>query len=339
MARGFSPVFSMSSRQPYGINPEGNRWLATSGVDALRGGLGMLRLLDDSTVLSVLRCLGGVSLGRAACVSRACYVLCHFDDMWRDITLTAFGGAIRFRLSWKTTWIETAMGRRLRGVADAVPDIAIDDADDTATRGRSWDIGQEAARAAAATAKGATATDYRWEHDPIVVKGFFSDYLYQWWRCASSGMDPAWVAPRAGRRHIERCSAKSLSAEDFARRFGEPNVPVVVEDCVTSWPAFGKWSFDSFAKRFGSTAFHANGYTFTMDDYIEYARGVEAAMQPADARGGVVGHDRPLYLFDSKFTTAAPALASEYSVRLLRGFLLFTVTFYANHAHNLTRSP
>ena len=29
----------MSSRQPYGINPEGNRWLATSGVDALRGAL------------------------------------------------------------------------------------------------------------------------------------------------------------------------------------------------------------------------------------------------------------------------------------------------------------
>ena len=318
---------------PYGVQPGGNQFFAPPhSADARVGGLGGMRAVGDPTVLTILRCLGGVALGRLACVSRGLYVFAHFDDMWRDLTLSAYGGRVIFRTSWKATWVESTLARR-SGAANAAAVVIDDDAAAPTTggsgsgHGRAWDCGQEAVRSSSGAEEeiGAIATDYRWVHDPIVVSGFYSDYLYQWWRCASYSIDPAWVAPRQGRRSIERCSATVLSAEDFNQRFGAPNKPVVITDCVTEWGAFGSWSLASFAERFGSTAFHANGYTFTMDDYVTYARGVEDAMAPRGERGCVVGHDRPLYLFDSKFTEAAPALASEFEVPMYFRDDLFSV--------------
>ncbi len=39
--------------------------------------------------------------------------------------------------------------------------------------------------------------------------------------------------------NIPRCA--NLSAEDFRRRFELPNLPVILTDVVTKWPAFEKW--------------------------------------------------------------------------------------------------
>lgn len=44
--------------------------------------------------------------------------------------------------------------------------------------------------------------------------------------------------------------------DEFFDRYYAPGIPVVFTDLVTRWPAFGKWSPEYFAARFGDTPLH-----------------------------------------------------------------------------------
>ncbi|MFT7051362.1 MAG: hypothetical protein ACJAZK_001973, partial [Psychroserpens sp.] len=37
---------------------------------------------------------------------------------------------------------------------------------------------------------------------------------------------------------------KNISKEDFIQDYFKPQKPVVIEQCITNWPAYNKWSLD-----------------------------------------------------------------------------------------------
>jgi hypothetical protein len=46
---------------------------------------------------------------------------------------------------------------------------------------------------------------------------------------------------------------ENISSGDFRRLYMEPNLPVIIKNMATSWPAFAKWTPEYFARNFGST--------------------------------------------------------------------------------------
>ena len=60
----------------------------------------------------------------------------------------------------------------------------------------------------------------------------------------------------AGSRTLDRIPLPS--PDDFLARHWVPGVPVIIEDLVPRWPAFGRWSFDDLAQRFGDVEVEAS---------------------------------------------------------------------------------
>jgi hypothetical protein len=63
----------------------------------------------------------------------------------------------------------------------------------------------------------------------------YSDVLYQPWFCATVPLKAEWLEVD----NVDR--RQGLSVEEFQRRYERPNVPVVLTDVVSAWPATRKW--------------------------------------------------------------------------------------------------
>ena len=88
---------------PYGVQPLGNMYGGSTA--SIRPGLGLLMSsLEDQALLALLELLDARQLGLLACCSRAFYVFCHHDELWRALVLHVFGGDFSFALSWKDTF-------------------------------------------------------------------------------------------------------------------------------------------------------------------------------------------------------------------------------------------
>ncbi|KDO31354.1 hypothetical protein SPRG_03971 [Saprolegnia parasitica CBS 223.65] len=134
---------------------------------------------------------------------------------------------------------------------------------------------------------------------PIVVKGFYSDLLFQPFYCAQS---PNALLTRASLAidTIPRVDGNSLSVEAFKEQFEVPNLPVILTNVVSSWPAMDRWSDEYLYQVCGATKFYAGGFHMTMEQYLTYAR--------------TLHDDQPLFIFDKHFASTVPALAADYSV-------------------------
>lgn len=86
---------------PYGVQPMGNMY--AGAAPSIRSGLGMLAPLADQAVLDVLEMLGVRELGMLTSCSRALYVFCHHDEVWRSLVLKVLGGKFEFMGNWKDT--------------------------------------------------------------------------------------------------------------------------------------------------------------------------------------------------------------------------------------------
>lgn len=53
--------------------------------------------------------------------------------------------------------------------------------------------------------------------------------------------------------HIDR--RQNLSYEEFYENYAKKNIPVVITDVVTEWPAFQKWSREYLLEKFGKIKF------------------------------------------------------------------------------------
>ncbi|QDZ24303.1 JmjC domain-containing protein [Chloropicon primus] len=123
----------------------------------------------------------------------------------------------------------------------------------------------------------------------------YSDLLYQSYYCANLDLPEEWVS-------VENVPRRSnLSKEEFEARFEKPNVPVILTDVVTKWPAYEKWrNREYILDAFEGETVHVGGYQFSMEQYYEYTDNTNDEM--------------PLYLFDKKFAEKSPKLAGDYTV-------------------------
>eukprot|EP01116_Phalansterium_solitarium_P024701 TRINITY_DN9122_c0_g1_i1.p1 TRINITY_DN9122_c0_g1~~TRINITY_DN9122_c0_g1_i1.p1 ORF type:complete len:544 (-),score=183.17 TRINITY_DN9122_c0_g1_i1:210-1841(-) len=142
------------------------------------------------------------------------------------------------------------------------------------------------------------------EPRPVRLEGFYSDFLFQSWICASVGFD-AWT-------HTENIDRRSnLSLEEFIAEYEQPNRPVIITDAIASWPALTTWSKDSLLERYADVAFRAEAVDIKLCDYFLYADRTR--------------EESPLYLFDKAFAEHAPQLATEYKVPAYFAEDLFSV--------------
>eukprot|EP00897_Mesotaenium_endlicherianum_P000489 jgi/Mesen1/10440/ME000082S09943 len=93
----------------YGVQPLGNMFLSSSGINTRDTGLGNLKVLSDTTVLEILSLLGPRDTCRLALVSRGFYVYAHHEELWRTWTLEKLGGQFDFDHNWKRTYQQGAL--------------------------------------------------------------------------------------------------------------------------------------------------------------------------------------------------------------------------------------
>jgi len=140
----------------------------------------------------------------------------------------------------------------------------------------------------------------------------YSDVLYQGFRCATTELDPRWLA----RETLERIDVRRLSTQDFVQRFEERSRPVVLEGCTEGWPASQLWSQTSLVERFGDVRFACGPCELPLREFYAYAE------RNYD--------DAPLFVFDKFFSERAPALLEEYEVPdVFRGRDLFDLLGHA----------
>ncbi|KAH9620773.1 hypothetical protein KSS87_000184 [Heliosperma pusillum] len=139
----------------------------------------------------------------------------------------------------------------------------------------------------------------------LVVRDFYSDYLFQSWLCANLEMKPEWVQ----RDNIRR--RKAISVEEFIAEFEELNKPVLLEGCMEDWVGLDKWDKDYLITTCGDVKFAVGPVEMKLEDYYRYSE--------------LTREERPLYLFDPKFGEKVPALAKEYEVPVYFQEDLFSV--------------
>lgn len=139
----------------------------------------------------------------------------------------------------------------------------------------------------------------------LIVRDFYSDYLFQSWLCASLEMKQEWLQ----RDNIPR--RKGISIEEFVVNFEEPNKPVLLEGCLDSWKAMKKWDREYLINICGDVKFSVGPVEMKLEDYFRYSDQAK--------------EERPLYLFDPKFAEKVPFLGSEYEVPLYFKEDLFSV--------------
>jgi Cupin-like domain len=132
------------------------------------------------------------------------------------------------------------------------------------------------------------------QHTPIAIEGFYSDLLFQPHNCATTTLKDRWLQIESVQRRA------NLSVEQFMAKYEVPNVPVILTDVITKWPAMNKWSKQYFKSNYNKLPMHAGGVEMAMSDYFEYAE--------------MTSDETPLYIFDKHFVNKAPGLAKDFSV-------------------------
>jgi len=102
-----------------------------------------------------------------------------------------------------------------------------------------------------------------------------------------------------------------LAVGEFRRRYGGPQIPVVLGDAMESWPARTRWTLAAFKERYGTdevlaTNRHYRGRRMPLAEYLEYIEAV-----PWQLMGGLRA-DQILYLRDWVFDEKHPELLAEF---------------------------
>ncbi|GAB2226852.1 hypothetical protein Droror1_Dr00008645 [Drosera rotundifolia] len=141
--------------------------------------------------------------------------------------------------------------------------------------------------------------------DGVVVRDFYSDYLFQSWLCAGIEMREEWIC----RDNVAR--RRGISVEEFTREFEEKNRPVLLEGCMDDWDAMRRWDRRYLVETCGDVRFAVGPVEMRLEDYFVYADNVR--------------EERPLYLFDPNFVKKVPILGAQYDVPVYFREDLFSV--------------
>jgi hypothetical protein len=92
----------------------------------------------------------------------------------------------------------------------------------------------------------------------------FSDALFTSWFCGTASIPRRWTQYE----NIERVDASALSVAEFASRFEEPGVPVILTGLASGWAASHTWSHDALLRRFGQTTFNVGALQMRLDHFL-----------------------------------------------------------------------
>lgn len=106
---------------------------------------------------------------------------------------------------------------------------------------------------------------------------------------------------------IQRLQKKDLSVSDFTRQHRNPGIPVILQDIVTTWPAYGKWDFDYF-----ETGPYRNCKLSCGETDDGYALKLKLKHIISYMKNQT--DDSPLYVFDDQFECSAPDMQGQYSI-------------------------
>jgi hypothetical protein len=267
---GVDVAVALEFPSPYGVRPEG-----CALVDALAGGvrpartraaMGPFHGLPDDLLLYLLSFLDGPQLEALGGASRPLYVLAHHADLWRALVLKRHAATgFAFTSDWKSTFVNLRRAELRQ---------------------------QQQAQ------HGPAPAPPPFVHRPLSVPGFYSDLLFKHHACAAAEIPREW---HASHDSIPRVSARDLSVADFIARFEVPNLPCIITDLVTQWPAYGGWTPDALAARHGRARFHCGGVNMSLADYFAYMGAVSGT------------DDRPLYLFERSYLERAPEMGAQFS--------------------------
>ena len=107
---------------------------------------------------------------------------------------------------------------------------------------------------------------------------------------------------------IQRVKASEMSPELFFAKYDSLNTPLIIEGAVEAW-GWSKFSHQDFLAEFSDRVFKTNGVTedgrtlrMTYSQYASYCK-------------DSWGHgEKPMYIFDNKFTQRAPEISRKYSI-------------------------
>ena len=291
-------------------------------------GLGRLGRLSDELVLQVLSSLSGPDLVRLAATSRAFYVYCNHEELWRSLTLQvslstalALYGNQALTTSHNCPWTHCSetgirfaqiVARRLSSAQELEGKFKFR---------QSWQT----------TYLQATQPDFAptSRQRSRSFKGLYSDVLFQPHFCATIPLHPSWLESN----NVDRRSG--LSVLDFREQYEVPNKPVIITDIVSpvpysvrysmdgqhqhlrwpalafdnyidcplqvsKWPAFQKWERAYLQRAFSKSPVVVGSYEMLFEDFLAYCD---------ESRD-----DMPLYLFDKHFAKRAPELAADFEV-------------------------
>ncbi|RHY87281.1 hypothetical protein DYB35_009556 [Aphanomyces astaci] len=134
----------------------------------------------------------------------------------------------------------------------------------------------------------------------VSVQGFYSDLLFQPFYCAQTPLTLLSAASMLKSNTIPRVDGATLSVADFKATYEQPNLPVIMTNVVTTWPALSHWTDEYLADTCQATPFYAGGFAMSIAKYTEYSR--------------TLRDDQPLFIFDKHFAETVPQLAADYTV-------------------------
>lgn len=297
---------------PLGIEPWGNYYLRDKSAEVRSDGLGLFAILEDRMILeNILTMLDPKTLCNLACTSHAFYIFASDDSLWKDLFINenmllansnvntinsfpsntpaskmdegiiystlidSFLNRILFFKNWKLTY---SIYLRLKPKMQANKTMVVTFRGDNKILATSDGIIDE----------------FIAHPFSIVTKNFYSDFLYDEWQCCTLDTNLFFNTVD----NIDRI--QNMSFEEFSQKYGRPNVPVIIQGVVETWPAFTKWKRDGFIKSYGDKIFKVGALKATLKDYFNYADQTK--------------EERPMYLFDNDFGELFPELLHDYEV-------------------------
>lgn len=250
---------------PLGIKPNANE-LFESPTLVRQEGLGSLSVLGDPMILEILGYASHTDHSTLSITSRVLYAFSTHEELWRTLTLSSYGFDWRYLWNWRSSFLarQAGLSQDRLTALQTLPPPKV----------------------------------------PTHAKGLYSDTLYHAHLCATSPINPRWLAYD----NLPREPA-DLPVERFIESYEAPNTPVLLKGAAGGgrFPGWeeGAWSATGLLSRVPpTTQFHAAGFDVPLASYLEYA--------------GRAKDDHTLYLFDKRFAdkvkglgdyTPPPALA------------------------------
>ena len=98
---------------------------------------------------------------------------------------------------------------------------------------------------------------------------------------------------------IDKVDARTLTMEEFSKRYDIPQRPVIFTHLIDDWPAYKNWNYEFLAKKTENLLIRSGtGYRMTLDNYFRY---MNYQKDPT-----------PLYLFDGNLEERAPQLLDDW---------------------------